>query len=194
MDISLKRAVLEPKIYALMVESARGQVLHLGVHFSLEEAYAAARQKMDVLAPPMQGEAIDIDLWNSMSARQVIAQLMDPAKANELIQSTLPEGTSKEPVDHAIIGPTFVVGNASGGIDKLPEMLKKLLEKPEAVRPLVKTTIGEQVKDIKSKRNELMKRLIRDGDTARVEELKSVLGANSYRYVLKAIEKRSNKS
>lgn len=190
MDISLKRAVLEPKIFALMVESARGQVLHLGVYFSLEEAYAAARQRMEILSPLALGEAADIDLWNSMSARQVIAQLMDPAKANELIQA-LPEGTPKEPVDNSIGGPTFVVGGGSGDISKFPELLQKLLKKPGAVAPLVNSTIREQVQDIKTKRNELMKMLIRDGDISRVEELKSVLGSNSYRYVLKAIEKKN---
>lgn len=192
MDIPIKKAVSEPKVFALMVESARGQVLHLGVHFSLEEAYAAARQRMDTLSPTFQGEAIDIDLWNSMSARQVIAQLMDPSKVSGLVQEALPEGTPGEPMDTNIItGPTFIVGDSRGDISKFPEMLQKLLKKPGAVRPLVHATVGEQVQDIKSKRNELMKKLISDGDVAQVEKLKSVLGSYSHRYVLKQIEKKN---
>ena len=192
MDIftKLKRTVTEPKIYAVMVESARGQVLHLGVHFSLEEAYSAARQRMEVLAPHSQGEAMDIDLWNTIPARQAIAQLMDPSWANELVK--LPEGAPENPVDSHLAPVNqgqIVAGN-------FPPMLQKLLERPGAVQPIATPTtiptISDHIKDIKTKKNELMKKLIDDGSISQVEKLKSLLGPYSRRYVLRAIEKKNN--
>ena len=44
MDIisNLKREIMEPKVFAVMVRSENAQALYLGVHFSLEEAYSSA--------------------------------------------------------------------------------------------------------------------------------------------------------
>jgi hypothetical protein len=178
--------VSEPKIYAVLVESARGQVLHLGVHFSLEEAYAAARVRMESLTPHSKGEAMDIDLWNTMPARQAIAQLMDPSWANELVK--LPESNGETPVDSRVqTGPVEQVDP-----QKLSSMLDSLFLKPatEEKQP-AETTINDYVQGIKTKKNALMKKLIQDGDVAQVEKFKSVLGPYSRRYVLKQIENKN---
>lgn len=185
----IKRTVTEPKIYAVLVESSRGQVLHLGVHHSLDEAYAAARGRIEMLSPHNPAEAIDVDLWNSMPARQAIAQLMDPSWANELVK--LPEGAPENPVDihlATVNQGQIVTGN-------FPPMLQKLLERPRAVQPIATPkatpTISDHIKDIKTKKNELMKKLIDDGSISQVEKLKSLLGPYSRRYVLRAIEKKN---
>jgi hypothetical protein len=88
MDIfsNLNRMVLEPKVFAIVVKSPSGQAVHIGVHFSLEDAYAAASRKMETLPAYKPGEPIDIDLWNSLSARQVVAQLVNPLKIDELLK------------------------------------------------------------------------------------------------------------
>lgn len=190
----LKRMVKEPKIYALIVESEHGQALHLGVHFSLEEAYAVARARMETLIPHRPGQAMNIDLWNTLSARQVIAQLMDPAWANELV----PGGEKKE------LSPEEKERIAAVNNGDLPQEIGALLtsfstnqaadEKPPEViekKDVVLSTVNDHVKEIKKKKNLLMKKLIDDGSISQAEKLKSFLGTNSFKYVLRAIEKKN---
>lgn len=199
----IKHAVLEPKVYAIMVSSSRGQILHLGVHYSLEEAYSSARDRMEILAPHDKGDAMDIQLWNSMSARHVIAHLTDPQKTNEQIipQNPMTDGAffvegigeilpmeNMPPIIEAlfnvntpmmppVIPPIFVP-------EIIPEIPKISEEKEK------QPTINDHVKDVKDSKNDLIKKLIEDGDTAQVEKLKSLLGAYSYRLILKKIEEK----
>ena len=182
----IKRQVLEPKIFTLLVSSAHGQVLHLGVHFSLEEAYAAARKRMELLSPHTQEEAIEMQLWNSMPARQAIAHIIDPSKAEALFN---PEHTQT------------ITPFASGvfvGNGKLPPLLEDLMK---AAKPLIKnslndqpTTVIDHIQELKNSKNNLMKKLIEDGDENQVERAKWLLGAYSKRYVLKAIGKKLPKT
>ena len=76
-NTKIKKAVLEPRFYALLVRSIRGQVLHTGVHFSLDEAYSAARTKMNMMARHNPGDSVDIELWNCMSAKDCLDQISD---------------------------------------------------------------------------------------------------------------------
>lgn len=193
----IKRMVLEPKIYALLVTSNRGQVIHLGVHFSLEEAYSAARQRMEMLTPHKPGEAMDIELWNMMPARQVIAQITDPMKISAI---ETPEGTPKTPTDNNVAPAQGAV--VIEGYGKLPPILEALMNsanpEPEPVKqqngeqPLVAPTLTDHIQDVKESRNDLMKKLIEDGDLSAVEKVKSLLGSHSRRYVIKAIEERKS--
>lgn len=198
----IKRAVLEPKVYALIVSSTRGQVLHLGVHFSLEDAYAHARKRLETLAIHTPGEAMDIQLWNSMPARQVMAHLTEPSKLEELGKALantmpLPAETTIHPIANGVI---------IEGMGKLPPILEALLSMGEQVYPNptatpvkkenpmeTPPTVNEYIQDLKDSKNDLMKKLIDDGDVAQVEKFKGLLGGNSRRYVLKAIEKNALK-
>lgn len=182
----IKRLVLEPKLYALLVSSTRGQVLHLGVHFSLEEAYSAARKRMEQLAPHAAGEAIDMQLWNSMPARQVVALITDPTKIDEVFQ----EG------ENQVITP--IANGVIIGSGPLPAIFEELLkgttkeDAPKLKHPTNEEppTVIDHIQDLKASKNDLMKKLIEDGDVNQVEKVKDLLGAHSKRYVLKAIEKK----
>jgi len=169
MEISpnLKQKILEPKIYALIVKSIKGQVLHLGVHFTLEEAYAAACKKMQDFSPHTIGENIDIDLWNSTPVRQVIVQSLDSGKIDKIVRSYI----------HDIV---------SGKIDE------EVLFKEEKV-PVYTVNRPEEREKVKESKNDLMKKLIETGDITQVEKVKN-LNANSRRYVIEKILKKSKKS
>jgi hypothetical protein len=163
MDIftHLKRMVAEPKVYALTVESSQGQVLYLGVHFSLEEAHVAARDQLESFAPfALKGDTVSIDLWNIMPARQVIAQLIDPSKIS--VKSPMSDMMSAT----------------------------KRVEKNDHQR---KITAIDQIEEMKETKNNLMKKLIEDADISQVEKAKKLIGTSSYRYVVKAIEKKHEK-
>ena len=186
--------VLEPKVYALLVTSNRGQVMHLGVHFSLEEAYSAARQRMEMLTPHKPGEAMDIELWNTMTARQVIAQISDPM---HISASDLPKGTPNTPVDNNTIPAQGAV--VIEGFGTLPPILQALMDssspfpqkkQENGEQPPVAPTLKDHIQDVRESKNDLMKKLIEDGDIAAVEKVRDLLGAHSRRYVLKAIEKK----
>lgn len=190
MDIlsKIKRLVLEPKIYAVLVRSVRGQVLHLGTHFSLEEAYAHARKRMEDLVPHKPGEAMDIELWNSMPARQAIAQITDPTKIDEVMK----EVTSIQQVI------TPIANGAVFDMSELPPIIEELLKNssPKSITQVKHPvndeipTLTDHIQDVKDSKNDLMQKLIDDADIAQVEKVATLLGAHSRRYVLKAIEKK----
>ena len=177
MDIlsNLKKMVVEPKIYTLLVRSPRALVLHLGIHFTLDEAYSVACKNMNGLTPHQPGEPMDIDMWNSLPIRQIIAQSVDPSKAGELfpfIDQKEGQGTIIEATDFpAVIQSIF---------NRTTEPLKKMKNGS--------ATLTEQIEDMKETKNNLMKKLISNGDIEQVDKLKDLLDANSRRYVLKQIE------
>jgi hypothetical protein len=183
----LKRIISEPKIYSVLVSSAKGQILYLGTHFSLEEAYAAARMKLEALSPHGPGDAIDIDLWNMISSTQVLLNVLDLKEMN---------GTKVELIDPNM-RPAQEAVNIEG-FDNLPSVIKELiLNPPENYKPIeVEIEINEEepkklehyVRDLRDSRNVLMKKLIENGDISKVEEFKTLLGSYAKRFVLKAIK------
>jgi len=199
MDIfdKLKQMVMEPKVYTILVKSPRGQVLHLGVHFSLEEAYAVARRKLERLSPTTQiGEPMDIDMWNSIPARQLVSMIMDPQKTPELVEmpKEIPPPTEDAMFpQHEHNGAVFVSGEAD--FNDLPQIVKDIINgkigasKPDA-ESKKEETVATRMTALKESKNALMKQLIETGDIAEVEKVKSILGSNSSRYVIKAIEKK----
>ena len=182
--------VFEPKIYALVVTSEKGQVLHLGVHFSLEEAYAAARKRMESLVSHTVGEAMDIELWNTLPAREVLTQFTDPMYAADIVP--LPEGTPKKPVDTTINEGEAI--SMELGPTGLPLLLEKLINE-STIGPSEKdtSTLHDHIKDLKKSKNHLMQKLISEGDITAVERVKGLLGNNSRKYIIDAILKK-NKS
>jgi hypothetical protein len=182
--------VLEPKVYTLLVSSARGQVLHLGVHFSLEEAYSSARKRLEELTPHNKGDAMDIQLWNSMPARQAIAFITDPTKINEVFPENVQQTIT--PIAHGAV--------LVEGFGKLPPVLEALLNATPTMQaakaPAVEEkppTVTDHIQDLKDSKNDLMKKLIADGDINQVEKIKGLLGSYSRKYVLKEIERKGPK-
>jgi len=156
MDIisNLKREIMEPKVFAVMVRSENAQALYLGVHFSLEEAYSSAVKTLPGWKP---GDNTDIDLWNSMPARLALAYLMDPLKIINMMHI---DDRDKDKV------PTKKSDNG---------------------------TASEFIKNIKDTKNDLIKKLIEDGDVDQVEKVKGLISPYSQKYILKEIEKKNKK-
>lgn len=183
----LNRMIMEPKVYALLVKSTRGQVLHMGVHFSLEEAYAAARVRMQTLAPHQVGEAMDIDLWNCMTVRECLIQFFDP---NKVIPD--PATISADPPNP--MTPKIIIG--SGPMP--PEVFQALLDAVGGSRtrgtPPVSDaeaqtapTIQDHVTEVKEAKNDLLQKLVETGDSSEVDKLGRVLTSYERKYVLKKI-------
>ena len=191
MDIlsNLKRTVSEPKIYAMVVKASRGQILHLGVHFSLDEAYSSARRHVEALNLGVPGEAMDIDLWSNLPAREVIAQFIEPSKIGELI-AVLP-GTPVEPVDAASSPQAFPTMTQITSVP--PELLAAIATMDTTIKKTLNETssLNDQIKDLKETKNRIMRKLIDEGDVVQVEKVKSLLGSYSVKYILKAIENKN---
>lgn len=191
----LKRMVSEPKIFSLLVSSARGQILYMGVHFSLEEAYTSARKKMESFTEHRKGESIEIDLWNTIPARQAIAQIVEPIHLDSVFpapaEATASDTTNKSghlplPEDQ-IQSPVQMVKE----LLNLEDILDKDRIKGGGQTPSEKKyTASEQVRDVRKSKNDLMKKLIVDGDLDQVDKAKDVLGTSSVRYVKNAIAKK----
>jgi hypothetical protein len=184
MDIlNLKKMILEPKVYTMIVHSARGQILHLGVHFTLEEAYSAACKRMEILAPHKYGEAIDIDMWNSMPVRQVIAEIIAPNNIGEPIMTQGDERTQGAILEDTVIPLIQSI---------LDQAIPGALPKTEEMPPKVEATLDEKIYELKKTKNKLMKQLILDGNIEQVEKLKNLLDTNSRRYVLEQIKDKNS--
>ena len=85
----LKRLLVEPRIYALILQSRRGAVLHLGVHYSLDEAIAAATPTVMAISPAKHGEKPLIDMYTSLGAGDVIRALIAPEALKPTDSSTV---------------------------------------------------------------------------------------------------------
>ena len=143
----------EPKIYALLVGSIHGEILHIGVHFSLDEAYAAAKVKISTLGAHRPQDSVNLELWNTLD----IGFLFEGEKPPEI------------PKNIDIITKDIVT------------------EKFGSTE-----SIDDSIRDIKDRKNNLMKKLIEEGDVRQVELVKDILGTNSKRYVIKAIKEKNN--
>jgi hypothetical protein len=80
-----KNREVEPKVFALLVKFSQGQLLYVGVHYALEEAFTAALHRLEDLPQFTPGEDVDIDLWNSMTARETIENILLPPGVSEMV-------------------------------------------------------------------------------------------------------------
>ena len=162
----LKRMTYEPKIFALLVSSIHGQILHLGVHFTLEEAYAAAKAKIQSVSVHKIGDSVDIDLWNVLEMKEIVMNAME----------------EKSPIESSVesLKPTEV-----GKVANLSET-PIIVDSPKSAEK-----IEDYMKSVRDAKNTLMKQLIERGDIDYVPAVRDLLGTNSMRYVLKAIKEKN---
>lgn len=166
----LKKSVLEPKVYTVLVSSTHGVVLYMGIHFTLDEAYTAARIQIESLAKHESGESVDIDMWNSVSVRDIVSKIVDPSKV------TL--GIAKPMINkkRTVIAP------------ELPFDLNKLIAPKNELGVSKKPTIAELMNDVKKAKNGLLKKLIDDGSVEDVQKLhSSIITPYEKRYVIQRI-------
>lgn len=138
----VRKMQMEPKVYTLLIKTSVAQVLHISVHFSLEEAYVAARDRLLKIAPIPPGETAEVDLWNYIPARDAIILLCDKSsqtKQQSLIQTeTLPKDSH---VGENTSVPEFVQHIKQTKND----LMKKIIESGDV-------TLLEGVKSILNKR------------------------------------------
>jgi len=192
--------VVEPKVYAMLVSSSRGQILHIGVHFSLEEAYTVARERMDKFTPHKAGDPIDIELWNTLTARQVLTQIIESSNID-----VSKKGDEEKPKENSVVDRTsfpqaivdiisaddpvaFIEQMNNRGMDgvEVPIRIRKQMQ------PKRKVTASDAARGLRRSKNELMKRLIDEGNVEQISKFKDLLDANSQRYILNAIEKKGS--
>lgn len=195
----LKKMVVEPKVYSMLVKSVHASLLHVGVHFSWEDAYVAASKRLNTIAVHKTGEQIDVEYWNSMTVRDVIVQAFDPNKVIQDAKSILPD----PPNPFAHIPPVIMGhGNIADLIKSLMEFgesknsLPKLIKIPDMLLdPLPPLeTIQDHVDDVKGAKNELLNKLISTGDPLEVEKLGKLITTNEKKYVLKKIAEKAPKN
>lgn len=132
----LKRIFVEPKVYAVTLESRHGAILHLGVHYSLEEAIGAATPTLMAVYPHEPEDTIAVDMWTCLDSRTVVNAVtsIDPRDYTD-------HTTKKNPVKTSVISNDERVKQIR---DSKNQLMKSLIE-GKNIREL------EKVKDLLSK-------------------------------------------
>lgn len=73
----LKRAWKTPEVYAIVLESSKGSLLHLGIHYSLDEAIAAATPALVASNPHLPSDIIGVEMWASLRGEDVVKTMLD---------------------------------------------------------------------------------------------------------------------
>ena len=117
-----------------MIIFDRGQFLYMGVHFSLEQAYAEALKKMVNVPLYKKGDAADLLLWNSMEARDVISDLTSPTKDGVKAANGILNSLCRSSVTDAEDDMAHEQKNESVDMTKIPDVLKDILDQPMTPR------------------------------------------------------------
>lgn len=184
----VNKMVIEPRVFTLIARSSNCEVLHLGVHFTLEDAFYAARKRVESLPGYKPGEQIDLDMWNSLSAREVLASLstnniasLAPLTQIDIPLNTLTTLSNKLP--QVIVTELF----KNGRIIK-PQQQKAPLQ---GHKETALSSLKKPVKNPKATKNELMSKMIKEGNPALVNEQKTALTDSEKAYVLGKIQEKS---
>lgn len=78
----LKKLVVMPKVYAIVVSSPRGSILHLGVYASLDHAFEMAKNDLVVFTPHKDRDSVEIDYWACINGKDVIMALSEDSGVN----------------------------------------------------------------------------------------------------------------
>lgn len=117
----LKRLFKEPNIYAVLLQSRRGAILHLGVHYSLDEAIEAGTPTLLSLSPHKSGDNVVIEMWTMLEGGNTARKLLDAAS---LIEGGIPV----PPLQHTVtakndVGPREQLKNLRTSKNKLMQAL-----------------------------------------------------------------------
>lgn len=183
----LKRKITEPKVFSLLISSMRGQIMYMGIHFSLEEAYAEAKRQMNDFSPLKDGESVDLDLWNAIPARQVVSQIVDPS----FVDSIFGRGDkTTDPIE--MLHPDMEIDRKDINEMTLADIqvAKEAIDFDKIIGEQKESpiSIDANLREVRKMKNELMKKLILSGRIELVDKAKSVLGTTSIKYVKNKIE------
>ena len=71
-----------PNVYSVYVKSLLGSVLHMGVYTNLEDAYGAAKDKLEASFPHRKGTAVDLDMWNILPVEELVPFVLPAMKTS----------------------------------------------------------------------------------------------------------------
>jgi len=69
--LGTNKPVTEPSFFALLVKTINVKFLHLGVYTSVDAAFSAAIDQMKDLPFYNSADAVEIELWNSVSLSEI---------------------------------------------------------------------------------------------------------------------------
>ena len=127
-NIKIKKIKTEARVYALLITGADLDYLYLGANYSMEEAYAEARNGFFTDFPEVRGKKIHLDAWNIISANILVDSLI------ELEES--PPKVEAAPEEKTILGQLQTVREAKNILltkiikdEKIDDELRKDLKK-----------------------------------------------------------------
>ena len=85
----VKKASVEPKVFGVMVRSGSHINLYVGVHLSLEDAFAEAKRRFLLEIPPMGNRGVDLELFVAMPGAEALKQLLESGSAAPLVSPAL---------------------------------------------------------------------------------------------------------
>lgn len=95
----LKRTVADPKVYSLIVKSNRMVILHMGVHYSLDEAFAAVKKRFIEEGEKKDPSKLNLDLWmwEAMPASAVMSKFFGKDYMTSLVLPVANLSTDEHP-------------------------------------------------------------------------------------------------
>lgn len=125
---NIKKLFLEPQIYAVVLESKGGIVLHLGVHYSLDEAVRAATPAVNMVTP--SGEVPRINLWSSIQGRDLIRSIVSMESAPVIAQAATTNPIPEKPKE-----PISLESQAESFKKAKNELMQKLISTDDLTLP-----------------------------------------------------------
>lgn len=124
----LKRLFMEPQVYALVLESRKGSLLHLGVHYSLDEAVAAATPGLVKLTGDPESVDMRVDMWTKLKPETVLKALLTP----EAMSQTSVDSGADKPVTPAINAPRTLDETVQRFRESKNTLMRSLIERGDS--------------------------------------------------------------
>ena len=81
----VRTALVEPKVFGVMIRSGNHVNIYVGVHYSLEEAFGEAKKRFIPELPSNKAaQAIDLELFVGIPASEIIKQMCDMTEGHKL--------------------------------------------------------------------------------------------------------------
>lgn len=112
---NLRRKWQEPSVYAVVTEGDGMTLMHLGVHYSLDEAFQESRKELTKRKPDVKRS--EFSLWTSVSLRDIVGKYVIPPNAPVSSSSDSKVAIGQE--DAAIVPPPDTGGERNSLIQAL---------------------------------------------------------------------------
>jgi hypothetical protein len=70
----------EPQVYAVILEAKGNSILHLGIHYNLDDAVEAATPTLQSTASLNEGDNVRVEMWASLKGEDVMMALTEATK------------------------------------------------------------------------------------------------------------------